>query len=45
MTRAQKVLVVDDEPVILASASKILVADRVQVLTAPDAEAGLHLLS
>jgi CheY-like chemotaxis protein/glycine cleavage system H lipoate-binding protein len=45
MSAGTKILVVDDEPVILDSARKILGSDRVQVLTAPDAETALPLLS
>jgi len=45
MTGVRKILVVDDEPVILASARKILGSDQVQVLTAPDAETAIRLLS
>jgi len=44
MTGSLKVLVVDDEQVILDSARKILGVD-LQVLTAPDAEAASRLLS
>jgi DNA-binding response OmpR family regulator len=44
MTGKLKVLVVDDEPVILDSARKILGSD-LQVITAPDAEAASRLLS
>lgn len=44
MTGSLKVLVVDDEQVILDSARKILAVD-LQVLTAPDAEAASRLLS
>lgn len=44
MTGNIKVLVVDDEPVILDSARKILTSAALQVLTAPDAEAAGRLL-
>ena len=44
MTGRLKVLVVDDEQVILDSARKILGSD-LQVLTAPDAETALRMLS
>ena len=44
MTGNLKVLVVDDEPVILDSARKILSSDVLQVRTAPDAEAAADLL-
>lgn len=45
MTGSLKVLVVDDEPVILDSARKILASEVLQVLTAPDAEAAGRLLA
>jgi|CXWL01.1.fsa_nt_gi DNA-binding response OmpR family regulator len=44
MTRNLRVLVVDDEPVILDSARKILASDVLHVRTAPDAEAAADLL-
>lgn len=44
MTGSMKILVVDDEQVILDSARKILDSDRLQVLTAPDAETALRIL-
>ncbi len=44
MTERLKVLVVDDEQVILDSARKILAADRLQVILAPDTEAAQQIL-
>ncbi len=45
MTERLKILVVDDEQVVLDSARKILDSDSLQVLTAPDTEAALWMLS
>jgi DNA-binding response OmpR family regulator len=44
MTERLKIMVVDDEQVILDSARKILASDRLQVLTAEDAETALQIL-
>jgi CheY-like chemotaxis protein/glycine cleavage system H lipoate-binding protein len=45
MTERLKILVVDDEQVVLDSARKILDSDRLQVLTAADTEAALEMLA
>jgi glycine cleavage system H lipoate-binding protein/CheY-like chemotaxis protein len=44
MTERLKILVVDDEQVILDSARKILHSDRLQVIPAPDAESAQQVL-
>ncbi len=44
MTQTRKILVVDDEKVILDSARKILASDSLQVILAPDAEAAQQIL-
>lgn len=45
MKNALKVLVVDDEPVILDSARKILGSENFEVLTAASAEAAMEVLT
>ena len=45
MTDQVRILVVDDEQVILDSAKKILAPEGVSVLTAPDAETALSVLT
>jgi DNA-binding response OmpR family regulator len=44
MTGKLKILVVDDEQVVLDSARRILDADRLRVITAPDTETALRIL-
>jgi len=45
MSEMPKILVIDDEPVILGSATRILTAEGFPVLTADDAESGLEILA